>query len=180
VGYPKYLPAGTSAVGEEIKDAGYDFTLITFKTITMAKARGISNYWTLAVVPEGYLLINSQDARKLGIKDGDMVKISSASNPEGVWDFRNGTKQPIVGKAKVVEGIRPGVVAFPLGFGHWASGASDIVIDGNVDKGDPRRAVPLHANAAMRVDPVMKNVTLSDLTGGSAVFYDSKVKVVKA
>ncbi len=180
VGYPKYLPAGTSAVGEEIKDAGYDFTLITFKTITMAKARGISNYWTLAVVPEGYLLINSQDARKLGIKDGDMVKISSASNPEGVWDLKNGPKRPIVGKAKVVEGIRPGVVAFPLGFGHWASGSSDIAIDGQAVKGDPRRAVPLHANAAMRVDPVMKNVTLSDLTGGSAVFYDTKVKVEKA
>jgi hypothetical protein len=31
----------------------------------------------------------------------------------------------------------------------------------------------------MRVDPVMKNVTLSDLTGGSAVFYDTKVKVEK-
>jgi hypothetical protein len=30
--------------------------------MTMAKARGISNYWTLAAVPEGYLLINTQDA----------------------------------------------------------------------------------------------------------------------
>lgn len=32
----------------------------------------------------------------------------------------------------------------------------------------------------MRIDPVLKNVTLSDLTGGSAVFYDTRVKVVKA
>jgi hypothetical protein len=29
----------------------------------------------------------------------------------------------------------------------------------------------------MRVDPVLGNVTLSDLVGGSAVFYDSKVKL---
>lgn len=29
-------------------------------------------------------------------------------------------------------------------------------------------------------DPVMKNTTLSDLTGGSAVFYDTQVKVTKA
>jgi len=71
------------------------------------------------------------------------------------------------------------VVAFPLGFGHWASGARDLTIDGQVVKGDPRRAVPLHGNAAMRVDPHLGNVTLSDLVGGSAVFYDSKVKVVK-
>lgn len=178
-GYPKYFPAGQSSLGEDIVDEGYDFNLITFKTITMAKARGISNYWTLSVQPEGYLLINASDAAKMGVKDGDRVRVSSASNPEGLWDFKNGEKRPIEGKAKVTEGIRPGVVAFPLGFGHWASGSSDIQIDGKVVKGDPRRAVPMHANAAMRVDPVMGNVTLSDLTGGSAVFYDTKVKVEK-
>lgn len=180
VGYTKYIPAGLSSTGEEIKDQGFDFSLITFKTITMAKARGISNYWTLGVVPEGYLLISASDSRKLRIKDGDTIKVSSASNTAGVYDLRNGTKVPMIGRAKVIEGIRPGVVAFPLGFGHWASGSSDIEIDGAVVKGDPRRAVPLHANAAMRIDPVLGNVTLSDLAGGSAVFYDSKVKVEKA
>jgi hypothetical protein len=30
------------------------------------------------------------------------------------------------------------------------------------------------------VDPVLKNTCLSDLTGGSAVFYDTQVKLVKA
>jgi hypothetical protein len=43
--------------------------------------------------------------------------------------------------------------------------------------GDPRRATGIHANAAMRVDPVLGDVTLSDLVGGSAVFYDTKVQV---
>ena len=179
VGYTKYIPSGLSSVGEEIKHDGYDLHLITFKTITMAKSRGISNYWTLAVVPEGYLLINSQDARKLGINDGDMIRVSSSSNPKGEYDLQNGKRHPIEGKAKVSEGIRPGVVAFPLGFGHWASGSADVEIDGKLVKGDPRRAVPLHANGAMQLDPVMGNVTLSDLAGGSAVFYDSKVKVEK-
>jgi anaerobic selenocysteine-containing dehydrogenase len=178
-GYTKYIPAGLSSTGEEIKSNGYDLHLITFKTMTMAKARGISNYWTLGVVPEGYLLINSQDARKLHIKDGDMVRVTSSSNPKGEYDLQNGRKHPIEGKAKVTEGIRPGVVAFPLGFGHWASGSADMEIDGTIVKGDPRRAVPLHANGAMQLDPVMGNVTLSDLAGGSAVFYDSKVKVEK-
>jgi hypothetical protein len=46
--------------------------------------------------------------------------------------------------------------------------------------GDARRAAPSYGNAAMRVDPVLKNVTLSDLAGGSAVFYDTKVKVIHA
>jgi hypothetical protein len=32
----------------------------------------------------------------------------------------------------------------------------------------------------MRVDPVVKNTTLFDPVGGSAVFYDTMVKVDKA
>jgi tetrathionate reductase subunit A len=37
----------------------------------------------------------------------------------------------------------------------------------------------VHANAAMRLDPVVSNTTLSDPVGGSAVFYDSRVRLVK-
>jgi len=39
--------------------------------------------------------------------------------------------------------------------------------------------VPPMANGAMQLDPVLGNTGLSDLAGGSAVFYDSKVKVEK-
>ena len=41
------------------------------------------------------------------------------------------------------------------------------------------RAVPLHGNSVMRVDPVTKDVGLSDLVGGSSVFYGTKEKLVK-
>jgi anaerobic selenocysteine-containing dehydrogenase len=180
IGYATYVPAGLSSTGEAIKDDGYDFTLITYKEITMTKARTITNYWLLSVLPEGFVLMNKADADRLNIKPGDKVKLTSASNPEGVYDVKGGQPAvPIIGKVKIVQGLRPGVVAFPLGYGHWASGARDITIDGKVVKGDARRAAPLHANAVMRTDPVLKNVTLSDLAGGSAVFYDTKVKVVK-
>ncbi|MGQ9834054.1 MAG: molybdopterin dinucleotide binding domain-containing protein [Candidatus Villigracilaceae bacterium] len=178
-GYTKYIPPALSSIGEEIPHDGYDLHMITFKPMPIAKSRGISNYWSLAVMPEGYLLINSQDARKLGIKDGDLVRVSSSSNPKGEYDLQNGKKHPMVGKAKVTEGIRPGVVAFPFSFGHWSSGAQDVEIDGKLVKGDARRAVPLMANGAMQLDPVLGNTGLSDLAGGSAVFYDSMVKVEK-
>jgi tetrathionate reductase subunit A len=179
IGLPTYLPAGTDYLDKVIQDNGYDLQLITFKTITMTKARTISNYWLLSIVNEGYVLMNTVDAAKLGIRHDEMVHVTSASNPEGVWNVKGGRKIPMKGKAYVTEGIRPGVVAFPLGFGHWASGSADITINGKDIKGDKRRTVPLHLNAAMRIDPVTKNVTLSDLVGGSAVFYDSKVKVTK-
>lgn len=179
-GHALYLPAGLSCTGEPIVDAGYDLHLITYKEIAMAKARTISNYWLTALLPEGFVLMNRADADRLGLRDGEQVRLSSASNPAGLWEVKGGGPVPMVGRLKVIQGIRPGVVAFPLGYGHWASGARDLAIDGQTVRGDPRRARPLHGNAAMRVDPVLKNVTLTDLVGGSAVFYDTKVKVVRA
>jgi anaerobic selenocysteine-containing dehydrogenase len=181
IGYPTYLPAHLSSVGEPIEDGdAYPFTLITYKEITMTKARTITNYWLLSVMPENSLLMNAADAARLGLRNGDLVRISSASNPSGVWDLQNGAQVPMVGRLKVVQGMRPGVVAFGLGWGHWASGSRDIVIDGQVVKGDARRQAGFHANAAMRTDPVLQNVTLTDIVGGSAVFYSTKVKVERA
>jgi tetrathionate reductase subunit A len=52
-------------------------------------------------------------------------------------------------------------------------------LDGVTIPGDSRRATGVHANAAMRVDPVLKNTGLVDPVGGSAVFYQSQVKLVK-
>ena len=159
---------------------GYDLHLITNRIILHTKSRTITNYWITGVLPENYLVMHPKDAGARGLKDGDMVRIMSATNPKGEWDFKNGQRRPIAGKVKVSEGIRPGVVAFPLGFGHWATGANDIVIDGRRIKGDPRRRAGFHANAAFRTDPKITNTCLTDPIGGSAVFYDTKVKVVRA
>jgi hypothetical protein len=79
----------------------------------------------------------------------------------------------------VVEGIRPGVVTFSLGKGHWACGAADMRIDGQLIQGDPRRATGVHANAAMRIDDYLKNTCLLDPVGGSVSFYDTKVRLLR-
>jgi hypothetical protein len=97
-----------------------------------------------------------------------------------VWKLGAAGAKPLVGKVQVTEGIRPGVVAFSLGFGHFAYGAQDFTIDGKTIKTDPSRSTGIHANVAMRVDPVLKNTGLQDVVGGSIVFYDTKVKLVKA
>jgi hypothetical protein len=85
----------------------------------------------------------------------------------------------MVGRVRTTERIRPGVVTFELGWGHWAYGASNQVIDGDTVAFDHRRAKGVHANAAMYVDEHMRS-PLSDVVGGSAVFYDSKVFLFKA
>ncbi len=179
-GLATYLPAPADSLGRPIADQGYDLRLITFREISHTKSRTAADYWLLQLLPENSVIMNEVDATRLGLKDGQTVKIASATNPEGVWRLGGGRTRPMAGKLRVIQGIRPGVVAFSLGHGHWAYGAADVVVDGKVVKGDPRRGKGIHANAAMRVDPVLGNTCLSDLTGGSAVFYDTDVRVVRA
>jgi anaerobic selenocysteine-containing dehydrogenase len=181
-GYATYIPvmAVNGKKPEELGlTEGYDLYLITQRDITQTKTRTIPNYWLLAVYPENFILINPVDAKRLGLKDGDKVKVVSATNSEGVWDLKNGIKKPMEGKIKITETIKPGVITFTLGHGHWATGASDFYIDGKLIKGDPKRATGINANAAMWVDPYLKNTCFLDPVGGSVSFYNTKVKLVR-
>jgi anaerobic selenocysteine-containing dehydrogenase len=180
IGVANYTPAPRDLLDRPVVDAGYDLQLLTHRVVFHTKSRTIANYWLLDVLPEGEFLINTRDAKRLGFKDGDRVRVVSATNPEGVWDLKNGRQKPMVGTLKVAEGIRPGVVSFSLGHGHWAYGSQDVVVDGQTIKGDPRRAKGLHANAAMRTDPGLPNTCLVDPVGASAVFYDTRVRLVRA
>ena len=179
-GIARYLPQKDYA-GKTLEKLGegYDLHLITHRVISHTKSRTISNYWLHPLMPTNGILMNGADARRLGLENNQMVKVVSSTNPEGEWDLKNGAKKPMIGQLFVSETIRPGVISFALGFGHWATGSSDIIVDGEVIKGDPRRAEGIHANAAMWTDPSLKNNTcLLDPVGGSVSFYDSKVKVL--
>jgi anaerobic selenocysteine-containing dehydrogenase len=183
-GVARFFEPGQDAQGNNVAASdeaeGYDLVLITFRTITQTKSRTSSNYWLRAIEPTNFIEINSLDARRLELKQGDAVRIVSKTNPDGVWAVGEGRRIPMVGQLRVVEGLRPGVIGFNLGYGHWAYGSIDNVIDGQTIYGDTRRATGIHANAAMRTDTHNPNTCLRDLVGGSAVFYDSRVKLVKA
>ena len=177
------------SIYEPAKDAGghdlpqesdqYPFRLFTFKHIYGGQSRTVGNYWAqLGVAKENYVLINKLDADKAGMKEGQLVKIVSPTNPDGVWNIPNHGVVPVAGKLKIIQGIRPGTVAASWSFGHWAYGASDVVIDGSVIKGDPRRATGICPNAAMYEDPVLKNASLTDPIGGSASYFDTPVNIV--
>jgi anaerobic selenocysteine-containing dehydrogenase len=183
-GVARYFEPGQDSLGNRVsaddEAEGYDLHLITNRTIVQTKSRTSGNYWLKAIEPTNYLVMNSQDARRLGLQAGDQIRVLSKTNPEGVWDLGNGQQVPIEGQVQIIEGLRPGVVTFSLGFGHWAYGSQDVIIDGQTIQGDDRRFGGIHANAVMRTDSHNPNTCLRDLTGGSAVFYDSKVKIVKA
>jgi anaerobic selenocysteine-containing dehydrogenase len=180
-GYATYLPI-RDYLGKE-PDAlrkGYDLALITHRVITQCKSRTIVDPWLTPLMPENSVLVNPDDSKRLGLKNGDMVKVVSATNPSGEWDLGAGNKKPMVGKVMLTHTMRPGVTSFALGFGHWATGAADTVIDGQLIKGEARRAAGIHANAAMWVDPGLKNTCMLDPVGGSVSFYDTFVNLVPA
>jgi anaerobic selenocysteine-containing dehydrogenase len=179
-GVPRYEPIRNST-GKVVDDRDYPFALITYKEIFGGHSRTIGNYWTnIALQPENFVLMNKNDTLALGLRDGDEVKLVSRTNPEGILDLGNGHRQIIKGKVRAIQGIRPGVIAVSWHYGHWAYGASDVVVDGRLVKGDARRGRGLCANPLLLLDEGMKTTGLTDLIGGSASFYDTRVKLVKA
>ena len=180
-GIARYLPQADYAGNSLDKlAAGHDLHLITHRTITATKSRTIANYWLHPIMPENAILMNPRDAKRLNLANGDRVHVKSATNTAGEWDFKNGRTKAIIGALKLTETMKPGVVSFALGWGHWATGAEDITVDGGIVKGDPRRARGVHANAAMWTDPSLRhNTCILDPVGGSVSFYDTKVKLEK-
>ncbi len=156
----------------------YPLALITYKEIQGGQSRTLPNdYWLAACLPENHLLLNAATAKELGLKEGDRARVVSSTNQDGVWDLKNGQIIPVEGKVKAVQGMRPGVVAISWHFGHWAYGAGDVTIDNEIIPGQKSRKRGICPNAIFAADPVLKNVSLEDVIGGSASFYDTRVKL---
>ena len=105
----------------------YPFTFIDFKSKLNREGRSANctmyhEFKKLDVGDKSHadvLQINPDDAVKLGIKDGDKIKITSVV-------------ATIEATAKLWEGVRPGTVAKCYGQGHWAYGR---VAAGDFSKG---------------------------------------------
>lgn len=81
-----------------------------FTTTRMATHRHASTQnmvWLHEIHPENSVVINKKAAEKLGIKDGEIVKVTS---PTGEIKI----------KARLTAGIRPDTICVPHGYGHWA------------------------------------------------------------
>ncbi len=156
---------------------GYAFALITHRTISRTKSRTVADPWLSPIMPDNGVLVHPDDAAAKGMRDGQQVRIVSASNPKGEWPLGNGKTREMVGTVKLTQTVRPGVVSFALGFGLWATGATDLVVNGHLISGEPSRARGVHANAAMWVDPSLGNTCFLDPVGGSVSFYDTHVRL---
>ncbi len=98
-------------------DKEYPFTFIDYKSRLNREGRSQNTVWyqefkKVDVGDDSWddvVKLNPLDGKKLGIKTGDTVRLTS-------------TTGSIVTKAKLWEGVRPGTIAKCYGQGHWAYG----------------------------------------------------------
>lgn len=182
-GLPRIAPV-QDAKGQVIDDGGYPLRLITYKEILGGQSRTMaSDPWLAEHIghPDGnHVLMNRRDARRLGLHNGQRVRITSATLPDGRFQVNDQQQRDVIGRLEIVEGMRPGVVAVSWHCGHWAYGSDDVTVDGKTIRGDRTRTRGVLPNPAFREDTSIGNVCLSDPIGGSASYYDTQVKVVPA
>jgi tetrathionate reductase subunit A len=160
---------------------GYSLRLFTFKEPFGGQSRTISNYWSnIALQPENKIWLNPEDAGRLHLKPDQLVRMVSQVNPEGKLHLMDGDKRVLdmTARVEIMEGIRPGTAAASWHYGHWAYGSNDVVVDGHLIKGDRRRASGICPNHVMQVDPVLKDVCITDPIGGSASFSSTMVNLI--
>ncbi len=151
----------------------YQFHMTTFKLPIHSKSKTMADPWLREMLPENFIHMNDYDARRLGLQDGDLIQVSSASYPKG-----------LSGRIQIMPGVRPGVITFTNSFGHWQYGSGTWSVNGNKMSGDNQRNGGIRLNPVMRLDPDMLDATgwgtcLEDPVGGGASYFDTKVKIMK-
>ncbi len=164
------------------QDEDYPFYLVTHKMNVHTQSRTVWHRWAMEIFPENFVVMNEEDAAELGIGDGDMVRLLSRGNPEG-----------IIGRAKTGNLVRKGCVAVSFHYGHTQLGASRLevpggdkvflggkrVFDGRYLIPDPALAAGLNPNQVSDLDEVLMRTPMIDPVGGIPDFSTTRVKVLK-
>ncbi len=166
--------------GDEVNaPAEFDLSLFTYKEITGGQSRTVGNYvGQMAILPENFIYLNSYDADRLSLKEGNIARLESPDS-NGEFVVGPGQTSRVEGRVKVIQGIRPGSLAVSWSYGHWAYGARDVTIDKQVVKGEVARGKGLVPNPSMAVDGYLKDISLTDPIAGDAAYSASKVKLIK-
>ncbi|RMG46602.1 MAG: twin-arginine translocation signal domain-containing protein [Acidobacteria bacterium] len=166
---PKYEPIRDVLDRPVTASPEFDLHVVTYRYAYHAQARTIANPWLQGLRPENAIEMNAADGEARGLRTGDLVRVES---PTGAV---------AIGRVRLTEGIRPGVIGVPHSFGHWEMGSNGSnTIDGQPVAHDPARGRGIAINPLLMTDPYLGDVCLQDKIGGSASFYDTRVRVVPA
>jgi anaerobic selenocysteine-containing dehydrogenase len=146
-----------------------EMVLTTFKLNVHKQSRTAAVKWLAEIAHSNPAWINTQTAKKIGVKTGDLIRVESKVGH-------------LVTKAYVTEGIQPKVIAIATAFGHWEYGRlatlrlKDKPAFGGQDDPDLNNVwwddKGVHPNAIIPV--------VADPIGGSQGWMDTVVRVTKA
>ncbi|HHS94567.1 MAG TPA: tetrathionate reductase subunit TtrA, partial [Rhodobacterales bacterium] len=140
---------------EAFPESDWPMTMVAFKS-NLQSAYSIASPVLRSIQPDNPVSINPEDAAKAGIKSGDKLRIVTPGGSQ-------------IATALVREGVSPGVVAIPHGYGHWELGARAHEIDGVSQPEIPGLAAGVSLNAIGLQDPHRGgSATLGDWAIGSA------------
>ncbi|KUL02372.1 MAG: Formate dehydrogenase, alpha subunit [Methanoculleus marisnigri] len=111
----------------EVADAEYPFTLMT--------GRLLFHYHTRTEVPAGFVQINSDDAMRMNIQNGEKIKLSS----------RRGEVETL---AKVTDEVAPGVLMMTM---HFGDAAANMLTNTALD---PLSKMPELKHCAVKVEKI--------------------------
>jgi anaerobic selenocysteine-containing dehydrogenase len=154
--------------GTPVVDANYPLWLITYKPVFQTQSRTIVCPSLQNFMPENFVEMHTSDALQRGLETGDLVKVTSASNPAG-----------IVGRVRATETIRPGVVAIANSYGHWGMSSQPVTVSGAQRDYDPGRSLGMNSCLVMRLDSALGDVSLMEPVATSSSYYETSVEVVK-
>lgn len=182
-GLPQFVkPRISNGNSVESTDRDYPFSVVTYKMSEHTQSRSLWFDIGLQIAPTNYVQMHAADTDKLGLADGDMVRLFSASNKEG-----------IEGKVQRTNLVRPGCVAVSFHFGHSQFGGTQLPIkDANTvfyggdavatKAGLQPRAdylAGLNFNDVARLDENLANTPMVDLLGGFPDFSSTRVRIEK-
>ncbi len=137
-GKGRFIPARQVVEAAELPDPDYPFVLNTGRilyhwhggTITR-RVQGL-----LELAPRLEVALHPSDARRLGVEDGEVVRVAS----------RRGE---LVGYARLTEAVRPGAIFVP--FVKLADSAANFLTNSAFD---PASKIPEYKVCAVRIEPV--------------------------
>ena len=164
--YPQQLADGTPlrAVYPENE---WPLQLTSFKS-NLQSSYSLASPVLRSIQPDNPVSINPKDAEKAGVKSGDKVRIVTPGGSQ-------------LATALVRNGIAPGVVAIPHGYGHWELGARGHNIDGVQQPDMPELAAGVALNLLGLQDPHRGgHATLGDWVVGSAARQALPARIERA
>ena len=151
--YPTRLADG-SAMRQHFPEAQWPLLMTSYKSNLMS-SMSIGVARLRQVHPHNPVSVNREDAARLGVKNGDTVRLTTPG-------------KSMLAVALVRDGVMPGAIAIEHGYGHTELGARTHTVDGKALAQNPQHANGVNLNDLGFADPSRgkeRNVWVDGVSG---------------